>query len=88
MYKYTPSKSIVQQLLKIQKQQYVPNKEYNFCAGFFPIRNNHTEITTMKQYFCDYGSFYSKTPLKHIPVMGAMFPVEMFDMEKLDDSST
>lgn len=81
MYKYTPSKKIVSQLLKIKKQRYVPNKEYIFCREFFPFQKNYTEVMTMQRYFVGYGAFYSIDPVKYVPVMGAMFPVEMFDVE-------
>lgn len=83
MLKYTPSKNIVAELQKIQNGPYVLNKEYEFCRSFFSQENNYNDSMMMMQYFCWYGAFYSEKPVKFVPVMGSMFPVEMFDIENV-----
>lgn len=81
MYKYTPKKSIVRNLRKIQTGRHIRNREWDFCRSYFAMQNNYTDTFTMMKYFCDFTAFYSLAPVKFVPVMSSMFPVDMFEVE-------
>ena len=82
MYKYTASKKIMKGLLKIRKSGYKPNAEWDYLSAYFPFKNNYTEVMTLGKYY-EKSVFFSPSPMKEIPVMGCMFPVNMFDVEHI-----
>jgi len=80
MFKYTPRKDIVNQLLKFSYCSMVHPDEYEYIKTMF---NKNVEILPFLRYYVAFNAYYSKTKLTHIQIKSARFPVEFFDTEEV-----
>ena len=86
MFKYTPKENIVREM-DVPKVGRWYDKEYFKRMEIlkrFRIDQNYSMTVVLK---CNYPEvcFYSTEPVNHVPVNGFLFPVAMFNEEKVDN---
>ena len=83
MYRYTPNPSYVR-VVQRPKCGYRPSHwatVERFITAHFPNLANSDRYTIHSRLVCDFEKvdFYSPTKLAAIPVMGVLFPSDLFD---------
>lgn len=82
MFKYTASKTNRKYLLKIRKDPWVRDKEWNFIHGLVP-KMSYPMYVAMSRLYLDTVVF-SPNRLKEVPVNGILVPAYLFDEEQID----
>ena len=86
MYKYTPKKSIVRDMV-VPKTGRWWDKEFfkrQEILKRYHLPQDYSLTVVLKTHYPDV-CFYSKEPVKQVAVNGFMFPVTMFDEVKVDN---
>ena len=86
MFKYTPKKNIVREM-DVPKVGRYWDKEYFKRMEIlkrFRIDQDYSMTVVLKRYYPEV-CFYSPEPVRQVPVNGFLFPVAMFNEEKVDN---
>ena len=78
MFKYTPAKKIVKQLLHISRNPMNYAKKFEFARSIFPA-----ECAAMVQSYEQFTAFYSAALVDYVLIQGVRFPVKFFDVEEV-----
>ena len=80
MFKYTPKKAILKQLLKARKKGYnmktCSSYEYDMARA---LTKGDYSLTWRFMRYWEHVCFFSQTKRKEIPVNGVLFPVDLFE---------